>query len=169
MKLYHGSPVKNLKEITKENSDEGNFEGQACYFTDNKKIAKAYSLDDGSIYEVEINSPLLDLSSQEAIINFLVPIFAELNIDSEKMEHLNLTYVHLINHHGRNGIWSFAEDVSDIFKFEKNYKNIDREQIKNKINSEIDKFIFFKIKDTSEPYSNIYIFKGNSVPVIQEF
>lgn len=175
MRLYHGSPIKNLKELLAEYSDEGNFEGSALYFTDNLDIAKEYALHKGSVYTVDLShEPLLDFTSKELLISFLKPILNSLEIDIDSLEFLDAGTNHILRHNGKNGIWSLGLDVSDILKFESGYKNrTDLKDLESKltqsINNELNKFKLFKINDSGNQKSHIFIYHHKFIKVEKEF
>jgi hypothetical protein len=177
MKLFHGSPIKNLKVITQTESDPGNFEGKAIYLTDSFSVAKDYATDYqghvGSVYEVDPVEPLLDLSSKDLINNFIEKSLEPLNIQWNTLSWTDAAINHLLNHHGKNGIWSLHLDVAVIFKFEPSYKTLtDLKDLESRVQLAIQKslnaFCFYAIADSSNR-AKMYILKTESIKVSQEF
>lgn len=173
MKLYHGSDIQGLTELRSEFSSEDNFEGSALYFTDRLSVAKEYALNKGSVYEIEILDPVLDFSSKELVESFLKPILKTLDIDIDLLEYLDGATHHILNHSGKNGIWCFGEDVSDILKFEPKYKNIPDLKEKSKkllllVDQKVKEFNLWKIYDSGNQEGSIFIYNKPSIKVIKE-
>jgi hypothetical protein len=156
MRLYHGSPIRGLTVLTSATSCDDNFEGAAIYLTDSFAVARDYSqkpsVGFGSVYEVDVDAAILDLTSKERINEFISMALLPIEIDWSALEWTDAATVHVLNHHGRNGVWSLALDVASIFKFEPKYKdNGNIEEIMNKVTSALtkalNKFSVFKITD----------------------
>ena len=173
MKVYHGSEIKGLTTITAEFSDPENFEGAACYFSDSFTIAKEYALNNGSVYEVNIEDELLDLTTKEKVYYFLNKIFQKFNITTDDFEFLDAGVNHVLRHTGKNGVWCLGKDVAGVLKFEPKFKDIEyRKELEKNIIEAIDKEINsyqgFMIQDSGNYPQNMIIHKG-PVKVVKEF
>jgi hypothetical protein len=179
MKVYHGSSIRDLKELTATNSDEENFEGKAVYLTDSMEVAKEYSTDPtdptgalGSVYEVMLSDPILDLSSKAHIDHFISKALDPLGIDWVSLEWTQAATTHLESHSGKNGIWCLDQDVASIFKFEPRYKkDPDLAQLQSEVLMAIQRAVnshsIFKIRD-SDNKCFMYIVKNQAVSVLKE-
>lgn len=171
MKLYHGSEIKGLKSIRSEFFSEDGFEGQMIYLTDSFEVAKDYAGDKGSVYEVEVGE-CLDLTSKEKVEKFLMPVFEKLNIDFNSLEYLDAGTNHVLNHHGKNGVWSLGLDVSQVLKFEPKFKaRADLKELtsflEKEINAAIQAHETWKIRDNDNK-ANIYIHNAVELLVVKE-
>jgi hypothetical protein len=175
MKLFHGSPIKNLKVLVSSFSDSENFEGKAIYLTDSFQVAKdyaAYSSDEtGSVYEVEISDPILDLTTKDNINSFLSKTLSKIDIDWLSLDYTDAATNHILNHQGKNGVWCLDQDVSSIFIFEKQFKDKpDLEELLNKVrlvvSQSLQSYSVYKIRDVGNNCF-IYIVKDKAIPVVK--
>jgi hypothetical protein len=110
MKLYHGSPVRNITEFHLENIRFESVEGYGTYFTHDYRIAREYAGSEGSVYECQINGAVFDATSTEAFCLMISQINNKIKFDLNSVEYLKETINGLvqgqyqISDHAKSGL-----------------------------------------------------------------
>lgn len=68
---YHGSPVKGIKSFVVDRPRYDSIEGQGVYLSQSYAIARGYAGPEGSVYEVELQGAILNMTSEDEIENMV--------------------------------------------------------------------------------------------------
>ena len=92
MKLYHGSPVKNITEFHLDTPRFESVEGRGVYLTENYKLARGYAGAEGSVYICQFkNQAIFDATSKEEFYYLIQKVSKDINFDLNSLEFLSLT------------------------------------------------------------------------------
>lgn len=112
MKLYHGSPVKNIKEFNLDQTRFEPVEGSGIYFTIDYKIARGYAGSEGSVYLCLLkNNAIFDATNKDEF-TFLIELMSNsINYNLLSLDFINETINSFID-----GQYKITDDsISGIF------------------------------------------------------
>lgn len=92
MKLYHGSPVKNIKSFNLDKIRGVSVEGNGVYLTHKIDMAKHYAGSEGSVYECNIESlNLFDATKEESFLEMISIISKRIDFNVSSIDFLKET------------------------------------------------------------------------------